>query len=45
MSKEHRSLMMRANRLMGAAFVEHNLVKIEDLDGANERLLKIVAQG
>ncbi len=37
--------MMRANRLMGAALVEHNLVKIEDLDGANERLLEIVAQG
>jgi len=37
--------MMRANRLMGAALVEHNLVKIEDLDGANERLLEIVKQG
>jgi len=37
--------MMRANRLMGAALVEHDLVKIEDLDGANERLLEIVAQG
>ncbi len=36
--------MMRSNRLMGAALVEHNLVKIEDLDGANERLLEIVAQ-
>ena len=37
--------MMRANRLMGASLVEHNLVKIEDLDGANERLLEVVAQG
>lgn len=36
--------MMRSNRLMGAALVEYNLVKIEDLEGANERLLEIVAQ-
>lgn len=37
--------MMRANRLMGAALVEHNLVKIDHLDGANERLLEVVALG
>jgi hypothetical protein len=35
--------MMRSNRLLGAAFVEHNLVKIEDLEKANERLLEIIA--
>lgn len=35
---------MRANRLLGAGLVEHNLVKIEDLEKANERLLEIVAQ-
>jgi len=35
MSKEHRPLMMRANRLLGASLVEHNLVKIEDLEMAN----------
>jgi hypothetical protein len=34
---------MRANRLLGAALVEHNLVKIEDLEKANEKLLEIVA--
>lgn len=41
---EHKSLLMRANRLLGAALVEHNLVKIEDLERANERLLELVAQ-
>lgn len=35
--------MMRANRLLGAALVEHNLVKIEDLETANEKLIEIVA--
>ncbi|MEY4940882.1 MAG: hypothetical protein RIQ93_2617, partial [Verrucomicrobiota bacterium] len=34
---------MRANRLLGAALVEHNLVKIEDLDAANEKLIERVA--
>ncbi len=34
---------MRANRLLGAALVEHNLVKIEDLETANEKLIEIVA--
>jgi hypothetical protein len=36
---------MRANRLLGAALVDHNLVKIEDLEQANERLLEIIAAG
>ncbi len=43
MSTEHRSLLMNANRRLGAALVDHNLVKIEDLAKANERLLEIVA--
>jgi hypothetical protein len=34
---------MRANRLLGAALVEHNLVKIEDLEKANERLLEVIS--
>ncbi len=34
---------MRANRLLGANLVEHNLVKIEDLESANERLIEVVA--
>lgn len=43
MSKEHRPLLMRANRLLGASLVERNLVKIEDLETANEKLIEIVA--
>lgn len=43
MSKEHRPLLMRANRLLGASLVERNLVKIEDLDAATEKLIEIVA--
>lgn len=43
MSKEHRPLLMRANRLLGASLVEHNLVKIEDLETANEKLIEMVA--
>jgi len=34
---------MRANRLLGAALVEANLVKMEDLEKANERLLEVIA--
>lgn len=37
--------MMRANRLMGAALVEANLVKLEDLEKANERLLELAGGG
>lgn len=36
---------MRANRLLGAPLVEANLVKIEDLEQANERLLALVDEG
>jgi len=43
MANEHRSLMMRANRLLGANLVEMNLIKIQDLDDANDRLLEITA--
>ena len=31
MSTEHRASLMNANRCLGAALIEHNLVKIEDL--------------
>lgn len=34
---------MRANRLLGAQLVEHNLVKIEDLEIANEKFIEIVS--
>jgi len=36
---------MRSNRLLGSALIEHNLVKFEDLEAANERLLEIAASG
>jgi hypothetical protein len=42
-SAEHRQLLMRANRLLGAGLIEANLVKVEDLEKANERLLDIAA--
>jgi hypothetical protein len=42
---EHRPLLMRANRLLGSALVEHNLVKFEDLEAANERVLELAGQG
>lgn len=45
MSPEHRPIVMRANRLLGAALVEHNLVKIEDLEKANDRLLEVISEG
>jgi hypothetical protein len=41
-TKEHRPLLMRANRLLGAALVEQNLVKIEDLETANGKFIEIV---
>lgn len=34
---------MRANRVLGASLVEHNLVKIEDLELANEKLIEAVS--
>lgn len=42
---EHRPLLMRSNRLLGSALIEHSLVKFEDLEAANERLLEIAAMG
>ncbi len=45
MNPEHRPIVMRGNRLLGAALVEHNLVKIEDLEKANERLLEVISTG
>lgn len=36
---------MRSNRLLGSALVEHNLVKFEDLEAANERVLDLAGQG
>jgi hypothetical protein len=42
---EYRSLLMRSNRLLGSALIEQNLVKFEDLEAANERLLEIATTG
>ena len=42
MSSEHRPVMMRANRALGASLVEHNLISIEVLEAANERLLELM---
>lgn len=42
MSPEHRPIAMRANRLLGASLVDHNLVQIEHLEVANERLLELM---
>lgn len=42
---EHRPLLMRANRLLGSALVEHNLVKFEELEAANERVLELAGRG
>lgn len=44
MSPEYRPIAMRANRRLGATLVERNLVKIEHLDAANERLLQLMEQ-
>jgi len=42
---EFRSIIMRANRLLGANLVENNLIRIEDLEKANERLFQILEDG
>jgi hypothetical protein len=41
----HRSLLLRSNRVLGASLVEHNLVNIEHLEAANERLFEILKAG
>lgn len=40
---EIRSLLMRANRLLGASLVEANLVNVEQLENANEKLLELIS--
>lgn len=36
---------MRSNRLLGAQLVEQNLIKIENLEAANEKLLDLINSG
>ncbi len=42
---EIRSLLMRANRLLGANLVEANLVTVDQLENANEKLLELISEG
>lgn len=43
MASDHRPVMMRANRALAASLVEHNLISLEVLESANERLLELMA--
>lgn len=45
MDPKFRSLLMRSNRLLGAQLVEHNLVNIDHLESANEKLLELINSG
>lgn len=40
-----RSLLLRSNRVLGASLVEHNLVGVDHLEAANERLFEILRSG
>jgi hypothetical protein len=40
---EHKTLLMRANRTLGSALMELNIVNIQDIEQANEKLLERVA--
>lgn len=42
---EFRPIIMRSNRLLGAALVERNLITVEQLEAATERLLQVLDQG
>jgi hypothetical protein len=42
---EYRPIIMRSNRLLGAALVEKNLITVEQLEAANERLLQALDGG
>lgn len=42
---EIRSLLMRGNRLLGASLVEANLVTVDSLENANEKLLELISGG
>lgn len=42
---EFRPIIMRSNRSLGAALVEKNLISVEQLEAATERLLQVIDQG
>lgn len=43
--KERRPLILRSNRFLGSALLERNLIKVEHLEAANEKLLEHVQNG
>lgn len=43
--KERRPLILRSNRFLGSALVERGIIKVEDLEAANEKLLESVQSG
>ncbi|MEO0797013.1 MAG: hypothetical protein AAFX93_17795 [Verrucomicrobiota bacterium] len=43
--KERRPLILRSNRFLGSALLEKNLIQVEDLEAANEKLLEAVQNG
>lgn len=45
MEAKYRSLLMRSNRLLGAQLVEQNLIKVDELEAANEMLLDLISGG
>ena len=45
MDAKYRSLLMRSNRLLGVQLVEENLIKVDDLEAANEKLLDLISSG
>jgi hypothetical protein len=45
MDAKYRSLLMRSNRLLSVQLVEENLIKVDDLEAANEKLLDLISSG
>ncbi|WP_309387316.1 hypothetical protein [Cerasicoccus frondis] len=43
--KERRPLILRSNRFLGSALLERGLIKTDDLEAANEKLLEAVQSG
>jgi len=39
---KYRSLLLRSNRFLGSALVNNNLVQVEELEAANEKLLEVI---
>lgn len=40
--QEHRALILRSNRFLGSALVEHGLVSVDDLESANETFMEAI---